>query len=71
MISVWSGFCAEANTNYARGDVLHTEKTGSVPNSLFHNIFIHRDDAFEPDMAFDCVQHADSYVEEDTRSRMT
>jgi len=26
-ISVGSRFCAEANTNYARGDVLHVEKT--------------------------------------------
>jgi hypothetical protein len=34
------------------------------------NIVI-RLDAFEPDTAFDCVQHADGYVEGDTRGRMT
>jgi len=52
LISVGWRFCAEANINYARGDVLHAEKTVTASHSLFHNI-IQLDDAFEPDMAFD------------------
>jgi len=38
----------------------------TASNSLFHNIVIQLDAAFEPDVALDCVQHADSRVQGDT-----
>lgn len=47
------------------------ENCGTASHSLFHNIVIRHDDAFEPDTALDCLKHADSYAREDTSSRMT